>query len=68
MLVTSLAAVLSSSTAAYNDMWCVHEVAYLVRFNKRSCDGIECQVKMGVPRMETQGLHFQWNLGTPVYM
>ena len=29
MLVTSQAAVLSNSTAAYNDMWCVYEVAYL---------------------------------------
>ena len=54
MLATSLATLLSSSTAACNnDMVCVHEVAYLISFSKRSYDGNECQMKMWTLRMET---------------
>ena len=35
-------------------MVCVHEVAYLISFNKRSCDGNECQMKMWTLRIETR--------------
>ena len=54
MVTTSLATLLSNSPPACNDdMVCVHEVAYFISFNKRSCDGNEYQMKIWtlIPRL-----------------
>ena len=55
MVATSLATLLSNSPpACNNDMVCLHEVAYLISFNKWSCDGNEYQMKIWTLRMETR--------------